>query len=194
VSVAPVLSPWRIIDRRRVFSGGPIREIAVETVELPDGRVVADYYQVTLPDYVLIFAESDDGTVAMLRQYKHGLRRVCLAFPGGAIEPGESPLAAAQRELREELGCVADSWEPLGSFVTNANQGCNTAHLFRAARLQRVAEPQSGDLEQTMIEHLNPQALLAPERIAEIGQATHVALLFLATDRVRCSASSPSTR
>jgi ADP-ribose pyrophosphatase len=192
--VFPVLSPWRIRDRRRVFSGGPIREIAVETVELPDGRIIPDYYQIELPDYVLIFAERSDGTVAMLRQYKHGLRRACLAFPGGAIEAGESPLAAAQRELREELGCTADHWEPLGSFVTNANQRCNTAHLFRASGMHHVTEPASGDLEDAMIEYIDRQVLLAPERIAEIGQATHVALLFLATERVRYPASSPSTR
>jgi ADP-ribose pyrophosphatase len=171
---------WRVRERRTVFAGGPIREIAVETVELPDGRVIRDYYQLQLPDYALIFAELTDGTVPMLRQYKHGLRRVCLGFPGGAIEAGEAPLAAAQRELREELGCESDAWQPLGAFVTNANQHCNTAHLFRASRVRRVASPASDDLEDVTVEYLKPSALAASELIEEIGQATHVALLMLA--------------
>jgi ADP-ribose pyrophosphatase len=176
-------APWRILDRRRVFAGGPIREIAVETIELPDGRIIPDYYQIQLPDYVLIFAELTDGTVPMLRQYRHGLRRVCLAFPGGAIETGESPLEAAERELREELGCVSGDWELLGSLVTNANQHCNTAHLYRARRVERVTEPDSGDLEDTVVVYLEQAKLLAPGRVEEIGQATHIALLFLALQR-----------
>ena len=134
---------------------------------------------------LLVYVEMSDGTVPMLRQYKHGLRRTCLGFPGGAIEAEESPLVAAQRELREELGCEAGLWEPLGSLVMNANQGCNTAHLFRAANIQRVGAPASDDLEDATIEYLDPAALRSSSLIAEIGQASHVALLFLATDRVR---------
>ena len=183
--VRMTLRRWETLARRTVFSGGPIRDIAVETVRLPSGRIVPDYYQIALPDYVLIYAEMGDGTVPLLRQYKHGLRRVCLGFPGGAIEADESPLDAARRELREELGCEADRWESLGSFVMNANQGCNTAHLFRAADVRNVAAPSSDDLEDAAIEYLDAAALRTSNLIDDIGQASHVALLFLATERVR---------
>lgn len=185
---------WETIARQSVFSSGPIREIAIETVRLPDGRIISDYYVVRLPDYVLVYTEMADGTVPMLRQYKHGLGRVCLGFPGGAIEAGESPLAAARRELREELGCEAEEWDSLGAFVTNANQRCNTAHFFRARAARSVVAPASGDLEDAAIEYLDAATLHLPECIKEIGQASHVALLFLATERVRYSESPASTR
>lgn len=175
------LRPWQIVTREVVFSGGPVREVSIESVRLPDDRIVADYYVVRFPDYVLIYAEMEDGRVAMLRQYKHGPRRVCLTFPGGAIEAGESPEEAARRELMEEMGCLAQRIESLGAFVTNANQGCNTAHLFRALGCRRVAEPSSGDLEDAEVLLLDHQALLRPERVDEIGLATHVTLLLLAT-------------
>jgi ADP-ribose pyrophosphatase len=175
------LRPWRVVDRHVVFSGGPVREVAIESVQLPDGRIVADYYGVRLPDYVLVFAELEDGRVAMLRQYKHGPRRVCLTFPGGAIEAGEAPIDAARRELMEEIGCSAQKIDSLGTFVTNANQGCNTAHLFRATGCRVVAGTASGDLEEAELQLLDRASLLDPDRVAEIGLATHVTLLLLAT-------------
>ena len=175
------LVPWKTMARTVVFSGGPLREVAIESVRLPDNRIVPDYYVIRLPDYALVYAEMEDGRVAMFRQYKHGARRICLTFPGGAIEADESPIDAARRELMEELGCLAEAVESLGSFVTNANQGCNTAHLFRARRCRCVAEPSSRDLEDPELLFLDRTALLAPERIEEIGLASHVALLLLAT-------------
>ena len=172
---------WRTVAHEVIFSGGPIRELAVETVVLPDGRHVPDYYQLRMSDYVLVFAEMRDGTVPLLRQYRHGPRRVCLTFPGGTMDEGESPLDTAQRELLEELGCVAERWESLGHYVTNANQGCNTAHLFRASGGEVVSAPSSSDLEDTEVVYLDRDALASPELLMEIGLATHVALLLLAT-------------
>jgi len=175
------LTHWRTLHRETIFAGGPIKEVAIETIELPDGRRIPDYYVIRLADFVLVYAETDDGTVLMLRQYKHGLRRVCLTFPGGAIEDRESPVSAAHRELLEETGYEATEWHSLGAFGTNANQGCNAAHLFRATGCRRVKEPHSGDLEQTSLELVPPARLLHPTALHEIGLASHVALLLLAT-------------
>lgn len=123
------LKPWTTVARRVEFSGGPIREIAKETVLLPDGRVIDDFYTARMGDYALVYAVTEDGGVLVLRQYKHGVGRVCLTFPGGYIAPGEDAALAAERELLEETGYRAATLTPLGAFVTNANQGCNTAHL-----------------------------------------------------------------
>jgi ADP-ribose pyrophosphatase len=130
---------------------------------------------------VLVFAEMPDGTVPMLRQYKHGAGRVCLTFPGGAIDEGESPIDAARRELREELGVDAGDWHDLGAFVTNANQGCNTAYLFRARGCRVVSAPHAPDIEAPTVEYYHPSALATPAVFGEIGLAAHVALLLLAT-------------
>jgi ADP-ribose pyrophosphatase len=177
----PNLTPWTTVARKVVFSGGPIQEVAVESVRLPTGQIVPDYHIIRLPDYALIYAEMEDGRVPMLRQYKHGARRICLSFPGGAIEPGELPVAAARREMMEELGCAAGEMESLGAFVTNGNQGCNTAHLFRARGCRLVAEPTARDMEDAELVMLDRAALTASERLAEIAIATHVTLLLLAT-------------
>jgi ADP-ribose diphosphatase len=178
------LKPWATLDRRVEFSGGPIREIAKETVLLPDGRVIPDFYTVRMGDYALVYAVTLEGRVLVLRQYKHGVRRVCLTFPGGYVAPGEDPATAAERELLEETGYRGGAIIPLGAFVTNANQGCNTAHLFRIDGCRREREPESGDLEEMELLHCAPEELRTPARFAEMGTLSYVTLVLLAEHHI----------
>ena len=175
------IQPWTVIDSSEVFSGGPIKAIVKERVQLPDGRIVPDYYRIRMSDFALAFATDVDERVLVFRHYRHGLARICLGFPGGAVGPGESPEEAIRRELLEETGYESSSWESLGAYMTNANQGCNTAHLFRARDCRRVREPYSGDLEDAELLFLQPDELLARKRLIDIGLASHLALLLLAT-------------
>jgi len=172
---------WIVVRRDEVFSGGPVRHVTVERVRLPDGRELPDYYQIRMADFALVFATTESGSVLVLRQYKHGPRRVCLTFPGGAVTDGESPLEAARRELLEETGYVADRWAAYGAYVTNANQYCNTAHLFRAEGCRRVSDPKAPDVEDPELLELPEEALLRPDALHQIGLASHVALLAIAT-------------
>jgi len=144
--------------------------------------VIDDYYSVRFADYVLVYPEMEDGTIRMLQQYRHGLRRSCIGFPGGSVEPGESPGDAARRELLEELGLVASDWHPLSALTTNGNQGCNRAHLFRASGCRQVAPPSAPDIERPEVLTLRPDDLFArPHLLDDIGLASHVALLLAAT-------------
>jgi ADP-ribose pyrophosphatase len=187
------LKPWKTVDRRVEFSGGPIREIAKETVLLPDGRLIPDFYTARMGDYALVYAVTECGRVLVLRQYKHGVGRICLTFPGGYIAPGEDPAAAAERELLEETGYRLTTLTPLGAFVVNANQGCNTAHLFRADGCRQSCEPDPGDLEEMELLQCRPDELLRPERLAEMGVLGYVTLVLLAERHATLSTASTHT-
>ena len=180
MAIAPQ-ADWTVQSRRRVFSGGPIESVTVEHVVLPDGREIADYYRIQLPDFALIFATTNDDGVLLFRQYRHGVGRVCLGFPGGALQPGEAPRAAAERELREETGYAADAWQSLGSYVTNANQRCNVAHLFLATGCRLAGEPTEPDVERPELLIVPRERLWSTIRLDDIGQTAHVALMALAT-------------
>ena len=71
-----------------------------------------------------------------MRQYRHAIRRYLLEFPAGGLEPGEEPLAAAQRELREEAGLEAARWTSLGHFFSSPGFANEILHVFLAEDLR----------------------------------------------------------
>lgn len=172
--------PWKVLSEQALFEAPPFLHVSAQSIELPDGQVIERYYQVRMPDVATIFAETGDGRIVVLRSYRHGVRRVCLGFPGGHIVPGEDPLVAARRELLEETGYEADQWELLGSYITNANHHCQTMHYFRATGCRVVAAPDSGDLEAVEIVLLDRDGLLAAARRGEFPFVGQVAMLSLA--------------
>ena len=139
--------PWRVIDRSLAFDGAPHLKVWRERIALPDGRQIDDYYQVALPDFVVLVAVTPDDHAVMLKGYKHGVQRECLTFPGGLLEPNEDPERAAGRELAEETGFACRDIVSLGAFVVNGNQRCATGHFFYGSGARLVSRPSDRDLE-----------------------------------------------
>jgi len=77
-----------------------------DVIELPDGKPATREY-VQHPGAVMVIALFDDGRVLMERQYRYPLARVMTEYPAGKLDPDESTLACAMRELREETGYTA---------------------------------------------------------------------------------------
>jgi ADP-ribose pyrophosphatase len=170
---------WTVLSSRDVLDASPFLKVRVETIELPDGRRIADYYQLEMPSFACIFAETQEGQIVVYRQYRHGPRRVGLVFPGGHLEGGEAPLDAARRELFEETGYQSDAWTYLGGFTVNANQGGQVSHMFRATGCRFTAAPQSSDLEETEILLLSRDQLLEVIRGGEIHLLDQIALVSM---------------
>lgn len=172
--------PWRVLGTKDIFTARPWLKLFVETVEVPDGRIIDDYYQLEMPDFTTIFAETPDKRVLIIRQYKHGLRRTSLTLPGGQLEPHETPLEAARRELLEETGYKAAHWTPLGSFMVNGNLGCGRGHFFRATDARRYLEPDSGDLENMEILLMDSTSVAAALKNGEVVLLNHAATIAMA--------------
>lgn len=84
----------------------------VEDVTLPNGTK-AEMAMVRHPGSTAIVPLFDDGTIAMTHQYRHAVRDYLLEIPAGTMDPGESPLTCARRELEEETGLVAKEFVEL---------------------------------------------------------------------------------
>lgn len=171
---------WEVLDRKVVYKSPPWVELSVETVRTDSGRIVEDYHQLRLPDFVVVVAETPDNRVLCLRQYKHGLGQVSLTFPGGMVDAGEKPERAIRRELLEETGYTAKTWCHLGSFTVHGNLGAGRGHFYRAEGVCPARKPASGDLEWMELEMKTWEELSLCLQAGEIKLLNHIAALSLA--------------
>lgn len=144
------METWQTLARRKVLQVGDGKFLVVENhrVQLPDGRVIDEWPWLITPDFVNVVAVTQSGDFLCFRQTKYAVEGVSLAVPGGYLEPDEEPLAAAQRELREETGYTASRWTPLGRFVVDGNRGAGCAHLFLAQGAAWSQPIDADDLEE----------------------------------------------
>lgn len=116
------------------------------------------------PDWaVVVPAVVRDGKryILSVRQYRHGSGVVSAEFPGGVVEPGEDPAAAAARELLEETGYAAGRVVRLGGCSPNPAFMTNTFHVFAAEDLTLVAEQSLDEHELVDVEEIPEDELYA---------------------------------
>lgn len=135
------------------------------------------FFLVRTPDWVNVVAFTPADELILVRQYRHGTRELSLEIPGGLIDRGESDLAAAQRELREETGFATDSWQRLGAMTPNPAIFGNRCHVFLASGCRRVGDVQNDpgeDLEVVLVPAGQVDAMV---RRGEIDHALVLAAL-----------------
>jgi ADP-ribose pyrophosphatase len=145
-------------EERRLLSGR-IFDVVAARLTLPSG-IEQELWVVEHPGAVAIAAVTEAGELLLVRQYRHAARTVTLEIPAGRLEPGESPLAAARRELAEETGRSARSWRSLSTFLPAPGFCSERIHLFEARELEPCASEPDADEDLEVVS-------LAPERVLE---------------------------
>jgi ADP-ribose pyrophosphatase len=180
----PPHTPWKVRSRSSELQRPPWLEVFKETIELPGGRLVDDFYTVEMQDFAVVAAFTGSGGVVIERLYRHGSREVTWSLPAGFVDHGEDPLVAAVREFREETGYEADDWTPSGRFVVDGNRGCGWCHCFIAHGAHKVHEPKSDDLAEVEVSEVPWDRLLELLAAGEITELASAAAIGLACIRL----------
>ena len=106
----------KIVNSQKVFDGR-VFNVTVDTVS--EGELTYQREVVHHGGSAVIVPVFDDGTVALVRQYRHPTVRYLLEVPAGTLAQGERPEIGAARELKEELGLVAARLEKLSEFFVS---------------------------------------------------------------------------
>ncbi len=180
------MQPWKTLERKTILEpdGGRFLTVENHRVQLPDATIIDDWSWVITPEFINVVVETEKGDFLCFRQFKYAAQGTTLAIVGGYLEPGEEPLASAQRELLEETGYAASTWIPLGSYPIDGNRGCGVGHLFLARGARSVQPPDADDLEEQEVVLLDraqlTAALLQGEfRIVTWSAAVAMALLHI---------------
>lgn len=160
VSVSPTVRAWEQLSSRTLVDVSPWMKVHEDTIRLPGGRVIEDFYRIETPDYVIMAVCDAAGRFLLERQYKHGIGAIILTSPSGGIEPGERPIDAAKRELLEETGYQAERWSFAGRFLVDGTRGICWAYFFIARDISRTCCPQHSDIETCETVFLTPQELV----------------------------------
>ena len=158
---------------------GRIVHLTVEDVTLPNGHVTP-LEIVRHPGAAAVAALDDDGRVTLIRQYRHAVGGYLWEVPAGKLDPGETPLTCAARELGEEVGLAARHLEAVGSIVTCPGFCDEVIHLFIATGLTYVGSNLGADEIIESVTMVPLRDALAMIQRGEIRDAKTIAALLQA--------------
>jgi ADP-ribose pyrophosphatase len=171
------LKPWRELRREplvdcRIFRVE--RSVALSPI---DGSA-HDYFRVLSSDWVQIIPLTAASEVVMVRQYRHGASDFVLEIPGGLVDDGEDPAAAAIRECREETGYLATKVQAIGAMNPNPAIHAHRLFSFYARDVALAGAIQNTATEQTEVELVPLQRLAEELRRGRIDHCLVAATLW----------------
>jgi 8-oxo-dGTP pyrophosphatase MutT (NUDIX family) len=177
------LTPWDSLATELVVDNRWYR-LRRDTVRLPSGRIVDDYFVSERPDVVLVFAVTPGDEVVLVHQWKQGRRAFYTELPGGMCDAGEEPHEAAARELREETGYACEGLREIGRFPFDPTKANNEIVAFAGTGARVVAEPAWDEQEELEVRLLPVASLADAIRRGEVTAAGTVAAAYLALDEL----------
>jgi 8-oxo-dGTP pyrophosphatase MutT (NUDIX family) len=158
--------------------------VRIDTAQLPDGHIIEPVI-LEFSDWVGIIALTQAQQVLLIRLYRRGVDQIVWEIPGGMIDPGETPLEAAKRELLEETGYGGGTFIELPVISPNSDNHTNRYHPFLALDVEKRSGLSEEDIDRIEV---HPTPLAEVIRMAQNGellQAMQVSALFFALSHLK---------
>ncbi|WPP48080.1 NUDIX hydrolase [Catalinimonas niigatensis] len=175
--------PWETLEQQYLIKDEWIR-LRADRCRMSDGTIVEPYYVLEYPNWANVIAITEEKEVVLVRQYRHALGAVDLELPGGAIDPGESPMEAAKRELLEETGFEAKHIEQVCKLSPNPANHNNYSISFLATGVKRTAKQQLDETEEIEVVLVPLEEVKRMLARQELIQTMHVAAFFYAMPKL----------
>ena len=173
-----------MIENIEIIYSGRVLQLNVERVRLPNGRS-AELEIAHHPGGAAVVAIDTRQRVCLLYQYRHAAGGWLWELPAGKIDNREPPLNTAQRELAEEAGMTAETWQSLGDYVSSPGVFTEVVHLYLATDLTATAHHPE-EHEVFRIEWLPFDDALRMAGRGDIRDGKTVVGLFRASSSILC--------
>jgi len=171
------------VNSRTTVHRGRVFNLIRENVTLDNG-VTTDLEFVEHPGATAIVPFLNDSRVLLLKQYRHALKDYIWEIPAGTLDPGESVMRCAKRELIEETGYSADQWQKLGEITPVPGYSDERIHIYLAAALKPDRQQLDKD-EIINVHEIEFKEALEMIKRGEIQDAKSITGLYLAFDRLK---------
>ena len=132
--------------KENLIFDGKILHLYKDDILLPNGHPAFREY-IRHQGAVCVVPLTEQKDIILVEQYRYPMKSLTLEIPAGKLDPGETPLQGAVRELEEETGNKAGKWTSLGYIFTSPGYSDEKLYLYRAEDLEFVGEhPDEGEI------------------------------------------------
>ncbi len=175
----------KVLKSEKLYSG-KVFDLVVDQVEYPSGnlsvREVAEH-----PGGAVVVPLLEDGSLLLVRQYRYPVRKLLYELPAGKLNADEDPRQCAARELEEETGYVAHTWQKLTAIYTTPGFCTEELHIFLATDVKlstRGQQLEEGELHLT-VEKIPFNQAVKMIAIGEIVDSKTICGILLAEKKMR---------
>jgi ADP-ribose pyrophosphatase len=148
-----------------------------DQVRKSDG-MIGMFNRISVRDSSVIVPVFKDGSLLMVENYRHGARMKLLELPGGLINCGEQPRAAAKRELLEETGYECNTLKYINWTYTWPGRTTQKNFVFLAKGLKKGGKPILEEFEYTKIRRLPKERVIQEIRSGNIKSAISISAIL----------------
>lgn len=179
------MKKWKVIKSKYLVKN-PWINVRQDKCQMPDGKVVDDYFVLERPDWALIFPVTTSKEVILVKQYKHGIGKIILELPAGGVDGTDrSALAAAKRELKEETGYGGGMWSKAGEWIHEPSGQNNKIYFYIAESVKEKYKQSFDTTEDIEVIRVPLRSIRKMVNNGEIKTQGHVAAILIALEKIK---------